>query len=374
MGRAFACVPGCGFCCTTSPMVRADEASRLAASPAASHVVRRSDGSLGLRLRTGRAGVAGAACVALRADRACSVYEHRPDACRLFPFHVYAGRRVQVVANLACPGVGPAEGTAASSASPLADAAAGIVARVLAAPDAAQIVAAARASYREFDRRLRSLGEPTDEVALARAFRPAIPALLHPDGLAGFYSGLAPGLLVAEDAAELSLTEPAMSPEEFLAEVLSETFPTEAPPTPNHVDASLTWLAEVARPDGRVDSIEYLDDGPVGPIGPPVGVDAALLPWDDAARRLGEAYMTAVTRRDHTGGVAARMLDRMSYGVSHASAYGRVLADASAGLLLRAGVVACRRGADEVAAADAREAVGSLDMFLLSLPALGAVL
>lgn len=375
-GRAFACLPGCGFCCTVSPHARADEEARVRASDAGPFLVRRKDGSLGLRLRTGRDGGPGAACAVLRSDRACGAYDARPDACRLFPLHVHAGRRVQVSAQLACPGVWEerrATAPSAPAAAPLADVAADALARVLAAPDAARMVRAARENYHEFDRRLEAIDQAADERALAAAFAPALPALVTPEGLAGFLTGLAEGNLVLEDAGELHLTASEDDPADLIVELAPFVLPDEAPALPAAVDRDLAWIAHRVTKRGVVEVVEYAEDGGTR-VQRRARVVDALLEWEDAALAEAQAYLALLTRRDHTTGAAARVMDAAGYRVTMPSAFGRVLADAAASVMLRAGVAASARGADVVSAADAREAVAAADVLVLSQPTIGAVL
>lgn len=98
-GVTFECLPGCGWCCLQPAEVSPAEGDRLRA--------RKPNVKLGfdgertfLRLQGGCG-----ACQMLDADRMCTVYEDRPNHCRWFPFHVYFGRRVEVVVNRSCPGV-----------------------------------------------------------------------------------------------------------------------------------------------------------------------------------------------------------------------------------------------------------------------------
>ncbi|HVM44797.1 MAG TPA: YkgJ family cysteine cluster protein, partial [Candidatus Thermoplasmatota archaeon] len=72
-GLTFECRPGCGFCCTASPLVAPHEEARLAPL-----VVRAPDGNLRIPL-------AGVHCSALADDRRCGIYDARPSVCHLYP-------------------------------------------------------------------------------------------------------------------------------------------------------------------------------------------------------------------------------------------------------------------------------------------------
>jgi len=95
----FACRDGCGFCCTYPPKVEPErqEAIEDENGPVATFDDRA--GNTRLSLQGGCGG-----CVLLD-ERACTSHDHRPDHCRMFPFHVYFGRSVEVLADRVCPGV-----------------------------------------------------------------------------------------------------------------------------------------------------------------------------------------------------------------------------------------------------------------------------
>lgn len=102
----FACREGCGFCCTYPPKVSRErlEAIEAARGPASTFTDER--GNRRLALQGGCGG-----CTLLE-DRDCQAHEHRPDHCRFFPFHVYFGREVEVLADRVCPGVAPEQAPA----------------------------------------------------------------------------------------------------------------------------------------------------------------------------------------------------------------------------------------------------------------------
>lgn len=97
----FACLDGCGFCCTYPPQVVDDELDALEEQTDGLSVGVGPDGGQHLALQGDCGG-----CTLLE-DRRCTAYDARPMHCRLFPFHVYIGRRVEVYANQVCPGLDP---------------------------------------------------------------------------------------------------------------------------------------------------------------------------------------------------------------------------------------------------------------------------
>lgn len=96
---SFACRKGCGFCCTYPPKVSEDRLAEIEAQAGDTPTARDEHGNLRLPLQGGCGG-----CVLLE-DRVCQAHGHRPDHCRFFPFHVYFGRTVEVIADRVCPGI-----------------------------------------------------------------------------------------------------------------------------------------------------------------------------------------------------------------------------------------------------------------------------
>lgn len=98
---SFACLEGCGFCCTYPPEVTDEELAAIEQVTGLTSTGVDPEGTLHLRLQGDCGGCA------LLEDRECVAYDARPMHCRLFPFHVYLGRRVEVYANRVCPGLDP---------------------------------------------------------------------------------------------------------------------------------------------------------------------------------------------------------------------------------------------------------------------------
>jgi Fe-S-cluster containining protein len=97
-GLRYACLEGCGFCCTFTAEVAEPELARLRGRFPKLPVARR-DGMMLLGLQGGCG-----ACTLLK-ERKCTAYDLRPSHCRYFPFHVYFGRRTEAYVNRSCRGV-----------------------------------------------------------------------------------------------------------------------------------------------------------------------------------------------------------------------------------------------------------------------------
>lgn len=103
-GLRYACIEGCGFCCTFTPEVSGQELATIKSRFPTLPISR--SGEMVLLAAQGGCG----ACTLLKNKR-CSAYDERPAHCRYFPFHVYFGRRMEAYVNRCCRGVELQEGS-----------------------------------------------------------------------------------------------------------------------------------------------------------------------------------------------------------------------------------------------------------------------
>lgn len=101
----FACVPGCGLCCSYRVLVTEADRQRLQAVVADSQPWEVApNGEQALRRASGF-------CLYLDPQQRCTVYEHRPEHCRAYPY-LWTTRdssfydRAQLDADFSCPGLG----------------------------------------------------------------------------------------------------------------------------------------------------------------------------------------------------------------------------------------------------------------------------
>lgn len=371
-GLTFECKPGCGFCCTASPLVTPPEAPALGRL-----VVKAADGSLRIPL-------AGPACSALRADRACGVYEARPSVCHLYPYQVHAGRRLQATVSLACPGVAQAhaadepdtDGDARHPfgvANAAEDGAARAVALALAQPGAAEMAQRAKETFAEFDRRMKEWGVQATPDRLRAAFLPHVDALARPAMLPALFTGLAPGELTLEGSparavGDLLETEPEGDLVELLEQGARDAF--DEPETVIWVEPDLSWTT--VEGDGATVRLTRWRDG--GRKATELRADEVPVDWDEPALDALAAYLKRLLHRDLTEGAAAWLVDASGYQATPASAYGRVLAEASLQVALRAGLLALEARADAIDAPLARRGIAAYETAYHSLPTLGSIL
>lgn len=97
-GLDFACVEGCALCCLCEPEIMENEVEGVI-NAGGKENINFLEGTYFIKRR----GTA-SPCVFLR-DRRCTIYDARPHFCRTFPVHMFAGWRLQAVANMSCPGL-----------------------------------------------------------------------------------------------------------------------------------------------------------------------------------------------------------------------------------------------------------------------------
>lgn len=369
-GLTFECQPGCGFCCTATPLVLPHEAP-----PLGPLVVRAEDGTLRIPL-------SGPRCGALRADRMCGVYEVRPSVCHLYPYQVHAGRRIQVTVSLGCPGI--AEQHVADEADTegdlrhpfgvdnhAEDGARRAAELALAQPGAMEHAQRARETFAEFDRRMKDWGVHATPDKLRSAFLPHLEALARPAALPAWFAGIAEGDLMLDDRRAVEAVLDAEA-EADLADLLEQAAQDafDEPQTVLWVEPDFRWT-QVDGADGQVVLHRTLGEARASRE-----IALADLPteWSDAAIGVLASYLRRLCHRDQTEGAAAWIVDASGYQATLPAAYARVLGEAALQVVLRAGLLAAEAGADEVDAALARRGVAAYETSYHSLPTLGAIL
>lgn len=373
-GLTFECKPGCGFCCTASPLVGPHERARL---PMA---VRAPDGSLRIPL-------AGVHCSALAADRRCGIYDVRPTVCHLYPYAVHAGRRVQVTVSLACPGIAGAHPTGIRDtegdlahpfgvANRMEDGAQRAAELALAQPGAAEEAARARSTFAEFDRRMKEWNVAASPDKLRAAFLPHVATLAQPAALPALFAGIAEGDLVLEgDAArvvaDLFASEADADLVDLFEEGAKDAF--DEPDTVLWVEPDLSWTRASARASAgpRVELTRMANDAQRTTT---IAIEDLPVEWDVAASDVVASYLARLMHRDHAEGAAAWLVDASGYQATPAAAFARVLGEASLQVALRASLLAADEGRDVIDATHARRGVSAYETAFHSLPTLGAIL
>jgi Fe-S-cluster containining protein len=102
----FACLPGCGLCCSYRVLVTDADRRRLQEARAVAHAPdaweATGNGELALRRVSGF-------CLFLASKQRCAIYDQRPQQCRAYPFLWTWYARAELDVDLSCPGLGHGE-------------------------------------------------------------------------------------------------------------------------------------------------------------------------------------------------------------------------------------------------------------------------
>ncbi|GEM_PF-5654401 len=303
--RRFACLEGCGFCCTFQPEASGRELALLRArlKPRALPVTV-GDGRtyLGLQNKCG-------ACTLLE-RRQCTQYDLRPAHCRYFPFHLHFAEEPEVYVNYTCRGVERAPG---------GDLAPAFQAGVLANAPAGEIERherQARETYGAFQRKARRAGAWGDADAVVDSADLA--ALLT-------RSGLEAALRRGGDESDADEAwEDALAP--FAEEDVTRR--------PFYLAPDLRWLT-FARDGSALDVLEMDERGDLHPRGRVEGIAG----WRDAPADLAPYFRSLAARRLFVGSVYA-LVDEEEYAIGVEPATWLRLAEVTADVAVRARVLA----------------------------------
>lgn len=316
-GRSFACLEGCGFCCTFQPEASQRELAllRAARKPRPLAVVVGDGRSyLGLHNQCG-------ACTLLE-RRACTSYDQRPAHCRYFPFHVHFGRTPEAYVNYTCRGVERSAG--GDLREPFAT-------QVLAnarGSEVADHLRSSREAYAMFERNAKKHGAWGDVATTARE-------ALTSDGV----------FTHAWMERAIQRADENVTPEDMLQDSLAAFSVEDVTKRPFYLAPDLRWLTF----DGPTRVVEMDERGTLVPaqrIAPFDGwldIDAALAP-----------YLRELTGRGIFEGSVFALVDDLDYETTVEEATWWRLAEVVSDLAVRARILAAmgvapERLADETA-------------------------
>ncbi|HWG90659.1 MAG TPA: YkgJ family cysteine cluster protein [Candidatus Thermoplasmatota archaeon] len=343
-GRAYSCIPGCGFCCTFPAAVSTAERRQLQAAGAGQAVAAR-NGVLSLKLQGGCG-----ACTLLNKDRQCSVYDARPNPCRYFPFHVYFGRRTEVYVNYTCRGVilAPLGNLHAAYADSVT---ANVDARELAAREAE-----ARETHRQFQQLCREAGIWEDPDPVVDALLMQGPDLFTAKGVTALAR-------IAKDDAPL---------EEHLQAALEAWAARNPTHRPYYLDPATRWLTYAPEGDGlRVQELH--DDGRLTSL----HLIEGLTRWEEPPVLVQEAlfrYLERLARRDLFVGSAFALVDEDGYRARLREALASRLAEIVVDLVVRSRLIAPTLARELSAEEVADEVARFYDGDFLDSPTIGGFL
>ncbi len=357
-GRTVECPPECGMCCLCQPEVLPEERGFFKANHPDRLV--RAGGQfpyVALAMKKGRG-----SCVFLEGRR-CTVYGNRPAYCRQFPFHLYAGERLQVELDLSCRGVWTGGGRpAAEEARPVLEIAERRIAKAM--EESAGV-------YSEFYSICREAGVMADPAGLRLSASDSISMFTDPAFLgkvmeaAEFEPVMSLGAVKPDPDPDLGLLQEAGM--DAAMESISSSDPMSVPV---YCDRSWNWNMFMA--DGGRIEWNVMDDE--GELHHRAFADAAEIELrfpDAAGRDVMESYLRTLNARDSFMGSVFSAMDENGYEDDMSNSYYGSLAVTAMDLLWRMSMLDHFMGTG-TGAEGAREAVIFYDMDRLDAPTIGA--
>lgn len=301
VGRSFACLEGCGFCCTFQPEANQRELAqlrtRLKPKPL---VIAHGDGRsyLGLHNKCG-------ACTLLT-RRECTQYDLRPQHCRYFPFHVHFARTPEAYVNYTCRGV-----ERAADGDLRAPFATSLLANAK-DDEVADHLRGSREAYATFERNAKKLGAWGDVAATAKA-------ALSEDPFTQIWMQKALGL-ANED----------LTPDDMVSDALKPFSHADITKRPFYLAPDLRWLTF----EGPTRLVEMDEQGNLEPR-------QDLLPitgWEDIDAGL-RPYLSELTARGVFEGNVFAIVDDLGYETTVEEATWFRLAEIVADLAVRARIL-----------------------------------
>lgn len=343
-GKSYACLPGCGFCCTFPAAVTPEERKRLQARGAGA-AVQEKRGALSLKLQGGCG-----ACALLK-DRACTAYEARPSPCRFFPYHVYFGRHTEVYVDYSCRGVVHAPGSDLNSA---------FQDHVLANVPLARVereMAEGLMAHREFELLARSAGVWDDPERVLQDLLSLGPDLLTTRGV----------MTLAIHAGEEE------TPQEVLQRALTAWSHKNPTHRPYYLDPQTRWLTYAPEGTG-LRLLEMSESGAFTPL----HLLEGLAKWEEPHYEVRHElfrYLERLVARDVFLGSAFALVDENGYEHRVREAVAARLGEVVVDLALRARMVPLTLKGRELTPAEVADEVARFyDCDFLDAPTIGGFL
>lgn len=369
-GMWLRCLPECGLCCLCQAELVGEENELFANDRKLSKgITNRSltgsmTGNHYLKLKNDSG-----SCFFL-SGRRCSIYRRRPIYCRLFPFHIHLGDRVQVSVNRSCRGLnrrGKGQNTKKLVEEAL------ILADYMGLEELSGRVAA---DYLEF---YSGILHGRDWLTRKKMSRLAA-SLLRKYGFplflqkaATLVSSVSSAYKVPEEVEkDMAMAAPADLSDSALVGARETLSLERTSDLPVWTDENLNWI--VCRMDGRVIVVNVLDDsGSLTPIRKIPLADVSLFRTEPDGKKALEEYCKIIIERDLTYGYAALLYktkgrtDKNGFPVWYLGTLSTLLTD----LWWRTSLLALLRNVKKIDRECAVEGIRAYDMGYLDHPSLG---
>ncbi len=367
-GKSFTCLDNCAMCCLCQPELDMDELAAFKKAGLTDGLTNEhvqgfvSDEPTAIKLQGG-----GGACHFLR-DRRCTIYEKRPKFCRQFPVRIHALHRIQLNANLACPGVTMGGNSLSVFGSGILDGIEEIELEV-----SLRNVGDRLQWFRE-NCRNRGIFHPPEELRVVG--EGLLRTLERPDGIGRTlaFANSEPEIGTISPEEVLNLIEETDAPGDLEDIALDGNYSLlELEDTawlPVYVDADLQWNA-LRSGSGQIHWMTLQEDGELTTVKAFALEETGLLSPDPQALRTLARYAALINSRDHFLGYAYHVCAIQKFQYDMMTVYLGLLATTMLDVWWRAGVVGKVIGKSHLDSDLAWEGIRAYDMNCLALPTMG---
>lgn len=370
-GRSFTCLDDCAMCCLCQPELDLDELACFRKEGLTDGLTHEhvqgyvSDEPTAIRLQ-GDCG----ACYFLR-ERRCTIYDIRPKFCRQFPVRVHALHRIQLNANLSCPGVTMGGNSLSEFGSGVLD---GIPEIDL------------KASLRNVEDRLlwfqehcrnQGIFHPPEE--LRKLGEGLLPILEEQDGIGRSlaFANSEPEIGTMPPEEVLNLIEETDAPGDLEDIALNGNYSLlelEDPAwLPVYVGADMQWNA-FRSGSGKVHWMTLQEDGELTPVKAFELAETGLLSPDEGALQTLARYAALINSRDHFLGYAYHVCAIQNFRYDLMTVYIGLLSTTMLDIWWRAGLIGKVLDKSNLDTDLAREGIRAYDMNCLAMPSIGVFL
>ncbi len=360
-GKKFTCYEECGLCCLCQAEVLPEEVPFFKKNYP-KNIVQKTEPhrhtALALKNKEGP-------CIFLAPNRRCTIYQNRPHYCRQFPFHIYAGERVQMELDLSCRGVWGNSGEDALVVG------ANMVSDHL--EELREYLPQSQAVYRDFVNNCKEAGTYKSPELLRKKFKEKIPLMMNLQYLAKI-------LDLSSDDEEMELPEGVEGREYSKKELEISAMETgvesliaeDIYSAPVYCDPRNRWNVFMAE-DDEIEWAVMGDDGVLTPAGKIDPQKVPLLAPEGDGIQVFLDYLNTLNNRDSSMGYAYYLVDDYGYEDYVANAYYGMMATAALDVLWRASLIA-HINEWKLDASGMREGIIAYDMDRLDAPTIGAFL
>lgn len=366
--HSYQCLDDCGLCCLCQPELDDDELEIFKEAGLENRLTnyhvqgQRTDEPTAIKLQGGRG-----ACNFLRGMR-CQIHDIRPRPCRHFPVQIHLLRRVQLNANLACPGIEKGGDVLSAFGKDIIS--------NIPQDELKDVFERTLARVRDFDERTLDFSVYQDPGALKELGVQLIDDMKDQDWISRLLAwsneepydidvkspDLLSSILTHDTEPDIQVIASEGNYDDMDLDDLSQI--------PVFVDNDLEWTA-LRAVKGNLEVMKMEENGSLETLHTIPFDDVKLLPWSKDAHSGFKDYAHLLNNRDPFMGYVYQVCADQDYQFDLATVYFGSMATTMLDLWWRASLVGHLKGAKKLDNVLAREGIRSYDMTCLCMPTIG---